>query len=513
MRFRGPLADSYAAAALLVVFALVPYLVLTSAIAPLQQVISKSVGLTPQALENTTGMANAGYAFGTVLAVQLAVRLRPRRLLLAYAVLLVCGSVMTALASTPGIFIAGHVLQGLCTSLMLIAAVPPLVTGWPAKRMPITAGVMNLCIFGAVALGPVVGNLEAGAHAWRPLFWMATGASAVALLFVLLTWEDDPAPEHPGRWDIPSLTLAAGGCAAAFFGASELTTHRMLSVIVFVPLLCGLGAIVILVIHQSIVQDPLVPVRKLFSTKPLAGVMVAMAAGASSVPAIDLVGQAISTSGTPVHLASLFWPFFGGAVVMAVVFGITLRTRMLAALVFIGLAVLAGGIAVTTGVAHGPHSLVAVGSGLIGVGVGAAVAPALFIAGFSLPSSQIQRVFALVELLRAVAAFMTAPVILHLALSTNGGLMGAGVSTGLWVCFAIASTGLVVALYVFVLGRARLQQPDIDTWQEGKSPAWFSPPLANGIRTRRVTGQGATATVSRRASAETASRSSSPWST
>ncbi|HEX3802026.1 MAG TPA: MFS transporter [Solirubrobacteraceae bacterium] len=482
MRFRGPLADSYGAAALLVAFALIPYLALTSAIMPLQHVISGQVGLSAQALQNATGMANAGYAFGTLLAVQLAVRMRPRRLLLSYAALLVVGSVMTALAITPGMFVAGHVVQGLCTSLMLIGAVPPLVTRWPANRMPVTAAIMNLCIFGAVALGPVIGQIQAAADAWRPLFWLATGASTVALLLVLLTWEDDPAPEPRGNWDPVSLILAGGGCAAAFFGASELTTHRMLSVIVFLPLLAGAAAVAILVVHQAVARNPLVPVRELISTKPVVGVIAAMAAGAASVPAIELVEQAITGTGSPAHLGSLFWPFFGGALLTAVIFGLALRTRMLAAMVFIGLAILAGGIAVTTGVAHGPHSLVATGSGMIGIGVGAAVAPALFVAGYSVRAMYIQRVLALVELLRAVAAFLTAPILLHLALTTDGGPTRAGITTGLWICFAIAATGLLLSLYVFVLGRARLERPDIEKWQEGKEPAWNSPPLADGIR-------------------------------
>jgi hypothetical protein len=41
--------------------------------------------------------------------------------------------------------------------------------------------------------------------------------------------------------------------------------------------------------------------------------------------------------------------------------------------------------------------------------------PALFTAGFSLACEQIQRAFAVVELLRGVAAFMFAPIVLHLS--------------------------------------------------------------------------------------------------
>jgi len=45
----------------------------------------------------------------------------------------------------------------------------------------------------------------------------------------------------------------------------------------------------------------------------------------------------------------------------------------------------------------------------MGLGVGALVSPALYVVGFSLRSSEIQRVFALVELVRGVTAFLVAP--------------------------------------------------------------------------------------------------------
>src|SRR6202012_1303248 len=102
-----------------------------------------------------------------------------RRMLLGYATLLVTGSVLAAAAQGPGMFIAGHVIQGLCTSLLLIAAVPPLAIGFPADKLRDTAVIMNMWIFGAVALGPFFGGLQAESNAWRPLFWIVAGISIV----------------------------------------------------------------------------------------------------------------------------------------------------------------------------------------------------------------------------------------------------------------------------------------------------------------------------------------------
>ncbi len=484
MRFKGPLANSYPAAVVLVVFALIPYLALTAAMTPLTPVLSKSLHLSQQALQLTTGMANAAYAFGTVLAVQFAQHLRGRRMLVLYAALFVIGSAMAASALTPGLFIAGHVLQGLTTSLMLIAAVPPLIIGWPVSRMRYTAVIMNLCIFGAVAAGPVIGGVQAGAKEWQPLFWMITGSAGAALLFSLLTFEDVPPQDSDAPWDWVAIALAGGGCAAAFFGASELQSHRLLEVITFVPLVAGVAMIVALVVFEYYIRKPLMPIRQIATTFPIAGILIAMSAGAASVAVIDLVENTLQKTTSPVHLAMLFWPEIGGAALSAVLFGAIFRTRLLPVFALAGMALISGGAAVLTGVAHGSHALVVVGSGVLGLGVGASVSPALFVSGFSMRSAQIQRVFALIELLRGVAAFMVAPLLLHLAMTT-GGSPAAGGQTAIWIALGIAAGGGLLALYVLILGRARLQPPDLERWNGGEEPAWESPPFAAGIRGAR----------------------------
>jgi hypothetical protein len=113
--------------------------------------------------------------------------------------------------------------------------------------------------------------------------------------------------------------------------------------------------------------------------------------------------------------------------------------------------------------------------------VGSAVTPALFLVGFSLRSTNLQRVFAIVELLRAVAAFMVAPVLLHFAL-TVGGSLSAGTTTALWICFGLSAGGALVGIGLYALGRVRPPTPAFDSWLAGKGPAWDSPPLVAAIR-------------------------------
>jgi MFS family permease len=481
---QGPLAGRYPAAAAMVVFALVPYLGLSAALQPLSPIIGRQLHMSMQTMSLGFGLANAAYAVGTVLAVQLAQLLPQRRMMVLYAGLLVIGSLVAAAAQDPVMFIAGHVLQGLCTSLLLIAAVPPLAIGFGLPRIRSTAVIMNVCIFGAVALGPTIGGIQASAHAWRPLFWVIAAISLAAFALAVLTFEDAP-PADPDAPRAPvALGLAATGCVAAFYGASELLTHRFLAAQTIVPLAAGVALIVALIVHQSRARRPLLTIRSMLtSTVPVAGIVVALAAAAASVTATELTAALLAPRYSPVHLGLLFLPELAGALLTAVVLGVVLKKRQLHYLPLVGMAFLAAGIGVFRIQLPPTQALTLIGSGLTGIGLGAAVAPALFVAGFSLPAANLQRVFAVVELLRAVAAFMIAPVFAHIAV-TVGGNPRTGTGIVLWVGLGIAVGGAAAAVLLYLLGGARPQTPDLQRFMDGDGAAWYSPPLLAAVRNR-----------------------------
>ncbi|HEY2654951.1 MAG TPA: MFS transporter [Solirubrobacteraceae bacterium] len=478
---QGPWTGRYPAAAAMVIFALVPYLALSAALEPITPIIAKDLHMSLQAMSLTSGMANAGYAVGTVLAVLLAQHLPQRRMLVLYAALLVLGSVLAAAAPDAGFFIAGHVLQGLCTSLLLIAAVPPLVVSFPLSKLRWTAMILNVCIFGAVALGPLVGGIQAQANGWRPLFWIIAGIAAAALVLSLLTFQDAPPADRSATRNPLPVALAAAGCVALFYGASELLTHPFVDVMTLVPLACGLALIVVLLVYQYRAKRPLLCIRPLGSTLPVSGIVVAMCAAASSISAVALAAVLLTDKFSPVRLGLLQFPEFIAALITAVVLGVVFRTRGLHYLVLGGMLSLIAGILVLLSRLP-PTSLgMAIGSGLVGLGVGGSVAPALFIAGFSLRNNALQRVFAIIELLRGVAAFAVGPVLIHVA-TTVGGSPAAGTRSALWICFGIASAGTLFAVSLYALGGVRPPAPALETWQSGEAPAWYSPPLLARIR-------------------------------
>lgn len=481
---QGPLAGRYGAVATMVMFALIPYLALSAALDPLSPIIMDELHMSAQTLSLGSGLGNAAYAVGTVLAVMFAQHLPQRRMLLGYAVLLLAGSIVEAAAQNAGMFIAGHVVQGLCTSLLLIAAVPPLAIGFPKEKLRDTAVIMNMCIFGAVALGPFIGGLQADAGAWRPLFWIIAGISAVAVVLVVLTFEDAPPANPDAPRDLPAISLAAVGCLAAFYGVSQLTSHAFLAPQVIVPLVGGLAAIVVLVVYQYVAAHPLLTVRgMLSSTIPVAGIVVALFAAAASVSATALTAGALAEHYSPLHVGILYLPEVAGAVITAFALGAVITRKSVHYLPLVGMGFLAAGILVFRIQVPSSEALTLIGSGLTGIGLGATVAPALFVAGFSLPSANLQRVFAIIELLRAVAAFMIAPIFIHFA-ATVGPDLDSGTGTALWIGLGLAVVGATAGVALYLLGGARPQSPDLDRFLAGEAPAWYSPPLLAKLRHR-----------------------------
>ena len=466
----------------MVILALVPYLALSAALQPLVPLIGRDLHISGQTMSLSSGMANAAYAVGTVLAVQFSQLLPQRRMLVLYALVLLVGSVLAVAAQDAGMFIAGRVLQGLATSLMLIAAVPPLALGFGLTKLRETATILSMGIFGAVAAGPTIGGLQADSGGWRPLFGIVAGIALVAFLLSLLTFEDAPPADLSAPRDLPAIGLAAGGCAAAFFGASELFSHKFLSAVTFGPLLGGLTLIVLLTVYQYRASRPLLTVRTMLSsTIPVAGIVVALAAAAASVSAIELTANLLAAGHGPLRIGLLFLPELGGAVLTAVLLGRLLPRRAIHYLPLAGMLFLAAGIGIFRIELPPSQALTAVGSAVTGIGLGAAVAPALFVAGLSLGAANLQRVFAIVELYRAVAAFMIAPVFIHFAVGKHA------TGVAMWVGLGLALGGAALAVLLYVLGGARPQTPQLERFMAGEGPAWYSPPLLAAVR-KRATG-------------------------
>lgn len=488
-RLPRPFEGNYGVSLGTAILSLVPYLIVTSAYALFREQVSKDIHASATALEIIAGLSTAGYAFGALSGGDLINRFKQRRLFLLAEGAFILGCALSASAGDVVAYGAGRVLQGFMTGLLLVVALPPVIQRFPPAHMPVTASMINIGFFGAVTAGPLLGGIIAAGQAWRGFYAGLGALGCVTLALAFLTLPDQE-PQNPGmRFDAAGIALGFFATALPFWGAGELTGHGFGSLLFVVPLAVGIVCFVALLLVEYHRKEPLAPVKQMWHTYPIVGTLAAMFGGAAFVTFLMLAQQFLQYVDlrSPLAAGLAFWPQVAGVIVTAGLLGVLLRTRFLPLLVLGGMLALLGGgaLLLTLGGGTSAQSTVLAAAGLLGLGAGATVSPGLYLAAFSLPSKSVGRTFALVELVRSVADFILAPVMLAVARAASGGgthPSAEGLHLALSATWLITLIATAAGALLYLLGGVGLPKPDIDAWIVKNRPAVRSPLLAESLR-------------------------------
>ena len=482
MSFVRSLRGSYWPTLAISLMALSPDFILSSALGLLRPAIAESLNASPGSILWASILSNAALALGAVLAADLAQRFENRPLFVTYQSMFIGGSIVGLLAPNSPLLVLGHTLQGLSTGLLLVAALPPLVTGFPVFRLKTTISAVVIGLFGAVTVGPIVGAYVASTGAWRMLL-LATvivGLATLALALVALARKE---PLNPGApIDVSALLLSAGGVGFAFLGVGELARAGAGSPTFYVPVALGILMLVALIVLEGTRDEPLMPVGPLTTTFPVMGIIAAIISGAAFTGLLELTllflervrGLDSTTAGY------LFWPEPVMGVVGAIIVGFVLTSRWVLTMPLVGMVSLSLAAWGLTGItASSGDARIFVIAAALGLGASLTVTPGLLMAALSVPPVLVGRAIALVELLRLASAYTVGPVLLYIARSFGSGGSGllAGLHTGYWIILGFMLAGMLVVTLVYLRGGARLHPPGLETFLEEGEPAFDSPPI------------------------------------
>lgn len=483
----APLAGNYTLTVLFVLLALCPDLFLSTGMTVNQREISAALGTSPVVLGLGETFSNAGWAFGAVLAADLALRFSGWKLNVAYEVVFIVGSILGAVAPSAGFVVAGRILQGIATGMLLISTLPPIIRGFPAERLGFTVAVTDIGLFGAITAGTVVGGFVAETGTWRWFFAVAGVLGLCALLLAIFVVRRQGGYNPGFPVDTLAIVLAAAGAGLAFYGVGRLNgaSTSWTDPLVWVPTALGAICTVALIVYQYVRENALMPVRPIATTYPIIGITAGVLGGAAYTGLNGLLLIVVQSvlKYSPVGIALVFWPGIAASLVAAIVFGRFFGTRYLLLLPLLGIASLLVGAwlmtTITTNLSSGELLWI---NGLLGFGAGITVAPALFMAGLSVKPTLVGRAFALVEMLRLAGAFAIVPAFLYFAtsLGSRPSEVMLGVHLVTWVILIGLGIIIVICSVIFVVGGARIHVPDLHAYLEGGEPALESPGLARG---------------------------------
>lgn len=282
----------------------------------------------------------------------------------------VVGGVVSALAPSIQVFVAGRILAGLAGGALMTVSLAALVTVLPGRwRRMVLAGYSATWVVAAL-VGPAYAGWLAETAGWR---WAMVGYLPVLLAVRLviarqLTLLDPPRQERPMRLGLGAAVALALGVAmtSAFYQVSPLTL-----------LIAGVGVAVALLATSRILPAGvfrLAPGRP--SAIALLGVLTAVYFGAQAVVAIvahDLLGRRPAELALLLALGVLPWAVLGlvcGRWQVASTRGLRWRIDSGIALIAVGIATMAAGLAVVGPTAPAAWASLLLGWMTAGAGMG-----------------------------------------------------------------------------------------------------------------------------------------------
>ncbi|MEV0259613.1 MFS transporter [Streptomyces sp. NPDC050732] len=168
-----------------------------------------------------------------------------------------CGAAMSS-----GMLVSSRFVQGLGEALCGPAALGMIPVLFPdAKERMKALGVWG----GTAALGGVIGSVVSGALTeyvdWRWIFYINIPIAIAALILVPKVMPESRMEREGRSVDFVGAVAITGGLVAVVYGLIKAADHEWGSSTVLLPLLGGIGVLLLAALWETRTPDPMVPIR------------------------------------------------------------------------------------------------------------------------------------------------------------------------------------------------------------------------------------------------------------
>ena len=226
------------------------------------------------------------------------------------------GSLISGFAPVFPVLLAGRMIQGVSTGLVLPMMFCVLLEVFPKNRIGAAMGTTTLIIMFAPAIGPTLSGFFIGALSWRWIFYFFALVAAIALVCAIVFMVNPYTLTRPSI-DVFSCLTSVIGFGGLVLGVSLISEFGMSAAVVTI-LVVGVIAVALYSRRQLRMDAPVIDLRAFAIPQFTVGAVVVMMNFGITLCAMYLMPQEIQNGmGVPAAMAGLV--MLPGGVINAVV--------------------------------------------------------------------------------------------------------------------------------------------------------------------------------------------------
>ncbi len=165
-------------------------------------------------------------------------------------------SVLIALSGTGMMLIFCRVIQGFGASMIFATGVAILISVFPANERGKVLGINVAAVYLGLSSGPFFGGIITQHLSWRFIFWLNLPIGVLLLTVIFFMLKGDWAESRGAKYDLVGSVVLGLSLFSTMYGFSKLPETYA-----FYLIAIGLVGIVIFVIYELKLEDPVVDIR------------------------------------------------------------------------------------------------------------------------------------------------------------------------------------------------------------------------------------------------------------
>src|SRR5690606_14632145 len=187
-------------------------------------------------------------------------RFSNRKLFITAMSLFTLGTLLAALAPSFGVLLAGRMVQASGSAIMMPLLMNVMLTAFPVEKRGTAMGFFGLVMITAPAIGPTLSGYIIEHYSWRTLFDVVLPFAIICLILAIFKMKNIT-PLKNIRLDVLSLILSSIAFGSLLYGFSSAGDKGWGAPIVYGTITLGVVALLIFILRQLLLDEPMLEFR------------------------------------------------------------------------------------------------------------------------------------------------------------------------------------------------------------------------------------------------------------